>query len=153
MVWSQQEIHTLINIRKTTNQLYWNIFGHLRRTYWNNVANRLNNYCNSNYMGKQCKRKFNNLVIQYNNMELYATNDQKERRSRMFFDELRTRFWEDPFNRPRHDVAKNTATITRRKSDVRARKKRRERRERKRRDGSGSGGFGSNDNNENNRHY
>ncbi|GES91706.1 hypothetical protein GLOIN_2v1480146 [Rhizophagus clarus] len=123
MVWSQQEIHTLISIRKTTNQLYWNIFGRLRCIYWNNVANRLNNFCNSRYMGNQCKRKFNSLVTHYNNMELYAANDQRRKRNRIFFDELRTRFWKDPFDRHRHNVARNT----RRKSDVRIRKRRRER--------------------------
>ncbi|CAB5382788.1 unnamed protein product [Rhizophagus irregularis] len=129
MVWSQQEIHTLIKLRQNTNQLYWNILERLRRAYWNNIANRLNNICNSNYVGNQCKRKFNNLVTVYKNIDRYEANDQRRKRIqayRIFFNELKTRFWEGPPDQ--HDVAMDTPTITQRRRNVRARRRRKERR-------------------------
>ncbi|CAG8598531.1 9183_t:CDS:2 [Rhizophagus irregularis] len=70
MVWSQQEIHTLIKLRQNTNQ----------------------------------------------NIDRYEANDQRRKRIqayRIFFNELKTRFWEGPPDQ--HDVAMDTPTITQRR--------------------------------------
>ncbi|RIA81114.1 hypothetical protein C1645_837497 [Glomus cerebriforme] len=105
MVWTIAETNALINKRRQTNQA--------RNNYWNNLAACVNRTCNSNYTGDQCRRKFNRLVSEYNDMELYAANDRRGARrhaGRIYFADFHTRFWEKP--------DKNAVAITQRRRDV-----------------------------------
>src|ERR1700733_5376004 len=51
---------------------YWDTFGRSRAQYWAIVATRVNNICNSNNTGQQCRRKFSSLVANYNVSIMYS---------------------------------------------------------------------------------
>jgi hypothetical protein len=63
--WTKNQIRLLINQRKHRNIEYYRIIGRSRRDFWNSVARRINRSEGTNFSGKQCKRKFQNLVSTY----------------------------------------------------------------------------------------
>lgn len=65
ITWSEQEIRLLVDQRQNRNTEYHQILGRSRRSFWNSVARRINRAAGSNFSGRQCKRKFQNLVSIY----------------------------------------------------------------------------------------
>ena len=65
VTWSDQEIRLLINQRKNRNIEYYRIIGRSRAGFWDSVARRINRAAGSNFTGRQCRRKFQNLVSIY----------------------------------------------------------------------------------------
>jgi hypothetical protein len=65
-LWSDQEIQSLIDERRSRNWDYWYGYpGRNRVRFWQSVADAVNADCGSNYTGTQCKRKFTSLVTEY----------------------------------------------------------------------------------------
>lgn len=63
--WSD-ETATLIEQRRTRNfEYHYQIPGRSRKTFWNSVAEKVNEKCGCSYSGKQCQTKFNGLVTSY----------------------------------------------------------------------------------------
>ncbi|PKY44061.1 hypothetical protein RhiirA4_512196 [Rhizophagus irregularis] len=113
MTWEYSHIRVS---RRQTNQIYWGIFRRQRRAYWTNIASEVNLTCNTNYTGTQCKRKFHSLVNQYFNFELYTANDQRGSRSRaarLFYDDFRSRFWEEPMDE--YDIRRDAVLTAQRR--------------------------------------
>lgn len=63
--WNERTIRLLINQRKHRNREYYQIIGRSRTSYWESIARRINREAGSNFTGRQCNRKFNNLVSHY----------------------------------------------------------------------------------------
>jgi hypothetical protein len=64
--WSDDQTAALIEQRRTRNfEYHYLIPGRSRKTFWNSVANKVNERCGSNFSGKQCQTKFNGLVTSY----------------------------------------------------------------------------------------
>lgn len=63
--WTEHTIQLLINQRKYRNREYYQIIGRSRTSYWESIARRINRDAGSNFTGRQCSRKFNNLVSHY----------------------------------------------------------------------------------------
>ena len=63
--WNEWEIRLLIDQRKYRNHEYHQIIGRSRTMFWESVARRINRAAGSNFTGKQCRRKFDNLVSIY----------------------------------------------------------------------------------------
>ena len=63
--WNEHTIRLLINQRKHRNREYYQIIGRSRTSYWESIARRINREAGSNFTGRQCNRKFNNLVSHY----------------------------------------------------------------------------------------
>lgn len=66
VTWNEQQIRLLINQRKNRNIEYHQTPGRSRVAFWDSVARRINRSAGSNFMGIQCRRKFENLVSSYN---------------------------------------------------------------------------------------
>jgi hypothetical protein len=65
VVWNEREIRLLIDQRQHRNTEYYQIVGRSRKRFWDSVARRINRAAGSHFTGKQCKRKFQNLVSAY----------------------------------------------------------------------------------------
>ena len=65
VTWNEQEIRLLVDQRRHRNTEYHQMVGRSRMSFWNSVARRINRTVGSDFSGKQCKRKFQNLVSIY----------------------------------------------------------------------------------------
>lgn len=64
--WSDEQTAALIEQRRTRNfEYHYQIPGRSRKTFWNSVAEKVNEKCGCSYSGKQCQTKFNGLVTSY----------------------------------------------------------------------------------------
>ena len=64
--WSDEQTAALIEQRSSRNfEYHYQIPGRSRKTFWNSVADKVNEKCGSNFSGKQCQNKFNGLVTSY----------------------------------------------------------------------------------------
>ena len=63
--WTDAQIRTLIDERKTRNDEFYN-FGKNRKIFWNSIADKINQENGTSFNGHQCKEKFSNLVQDYN---------------------------------------------------------------------------------------
>ena len=65
MAWNESEINILIKERRKRNEEYWTLPGNDRTSFWNSIAEKINLEYQTNFTGKQCKDKFQNLVRDY----------------------------------------------------------------------------------------
>jgi Myb/SANT-like DNA-binding domain len=64
--WSDDQTAALIEQRRSRNfEYHYQIPGRSRKTFWNSVAEKVNEKCGCSYSGKQCQTKFNGLVTSY----------------------------------------------------------------------------------------
>ncbi|CAG8802588.1 10866_t:CDS:2 [Gigaspora margarita] len=61
-MWTDDQLSLLIAERRNRNADYHNIPGSSRVSFWNDIANIINERFSTNYTGYQCKGKFQNLV-------------------------------------------------------------------------------------------
>jgi hypothetical protein len=54
----------LIDLRKTNNENFHHI-GHIKKSFWKEVAGKINQRFKSNYSSQQCSQKFADLVKDY----------------------------------------------------------------------------------------
>jgi hypothetical protein len=65
VTWNEQEIRQLIDQRKHRNTEYHQIIGRSKKSFWDSVARRINRAVGSHFSGRNCRRKFQNLVSAY----------------------------------------------------------------------------------------
>ncbi|RGB24725.1 hypothetical protein C1646_772673 [Rhizophagus diaphanus] len=65
--WSDAQICTLIDERRTRNDEFHNLRRN-QKIFWNSIANKINQENGTSFNGYQCKEKFSNLVWNYNAM-------------------------------------------------------------------------------------
>ncbi|CAG8580535.1 1858_t:CDS:2 [Funneliformis mosseae] len=95
--WTDPEIRTLIDERRTRNDEFHNLRRN-RERFWGSIASKINQENGSLFNGHQCKEKFSNLVRNYNAMCNFISDKSKTRSQTgaRYFDEFRTHFWERP---------------------------------------------------------
>nr|CAG8674466.1 5114_t:CDS:2 [Entrophospora candida] len=102
--WSNAQIRILINERRNRNVEFHNL-GRNRINFWESIAIKINEEHNTYFNGYQCKKKFDNLVRDYNLMCKFLAGNARGRRTRngmLYYDEFQSRFWErseDEFDR------------------------------------------------------
>src|SRR6184192_3220583 len=64
LLWTNLQLDILINERRRLN-FDFHYSGRSHVTLWNIIAAKINTIFGTNYMGVQCKTKFQNLVSQY----------------------------------------------------------------------------------------
>ncbi|RGB27835.1 hypothetical protein C1646_673688 [Rhizophagus diaphanus] len=84
--WTDPEIRTLIDERRTRNDEFHNL-GRNRERFWGSIASKINQENRSSFNGHQCKEKFSNLVRDYNRPDdefdrVRSINTFNQRRSR-----------------------------------------------------------------------
>ncbi|RIB12132.1 hypothetical protein C2G38_2201496 [Gigaspora rosea] len=98
-MWTNDQLHLLIAERRNRNAEYHDIPGSSRMSFWNNIANIINERFSTNYTEYQCKGKFQNLVRDHTLICQYMAENRAERKTRTgvrYFEEFRSRFWERP---------------------------------------------------------
>ncbi|CAG8806796.1 5810_t:CDS:2 [Cetraspora pellucida] len=68
-MWADDQLRLLITERRNRNVEYYEIPGSSRVDFWNNIADIINRRFSTNYMGYQCKGKFQNLVRDHTGIE------------------------------------------------------------------------------------
>ncbi|RIA79709.1 hypothetical protein C1645_840095 [Glomus cerebriforme] len=113
--WTDPEIRTLIDERRTRNDEFHNLVRN-RERFWGSIASKINQKNGSSFNGHQCKEKFSNLVRDYNAMCNFMSGKSKARSQTgaRYFDEFRTHFWERP--KDEFDRVRNINTFNRRRS-------------------------------------
>ncbi|KAF0487322.1 hypothetical protein F8M41_022582 [Gigaspora margarita] len=98
-MWTDDQLSILIAERRNRNADYHNITGSSRVSFWNNIANIINERFSTNYTGYQCKGKFQNLVRDHTLMCQYMAGNRAGHRTRTgarYFEEFHSHFWERP---------------------------------------------------------
>ncbi|CAG8455061.1 8471_t:CDS:2 [Cetraspora pellucida] len=103
-MWTNDQLHLLIAERRNRNAKYHNIPGSSRVSFWNNIANIINERFSTNYTGYQCKSKFQNLVRDHTLMCQYMTGNRAECRTRTGFDQIHN---VNAFSRRREERRRN----------------------------------------------
>ncbi|CAJ0754102.1 333_t:CDS:2 [Entrophospora sp. SA101] len=94
--WTDAQTRILINERKNRNVEYHNL-GRDRLPFWESIAIKINEEHNTHFDGYQCKKKFTNLIRDYNLMCDFLDGAEKGRRTRngtLYYNEFQTHFWE-----------------------------------------------------------
>jgi hypothetical protein len=65
VLWTDEECEYLIDQRTSQNVEYWNLASRNRMTFWNSVAEKINECFGTNFDGLQIKFKWKNLLREY----------------------------------------------------------------------------------------
>src|SRR6185437_11996149 len=72
-MWVNYHIEVLIRERRENNAQYHDLVGTKKRNFWKGVASKINLEFGTNYSGRQCSEKFQNLVRCYRVMTMMMT--------------------------------------------------------------------------------
>ena len=64
-MWNNYHIEVLIREQRENNAQYHDLVGNGKRNFWRGVASKINLEFGTNYSGRQCSEKFQNLVRCY----------------------------------------------------------------------------------------
>jgi hypothetical protein len=62
MVWTRQQIRSLVDIRKANNAHFHTLRNQMKGIFWQDVADQINLYYETSYTGHQAQQKFSDIV-------------------------------------------------------------------------------------------
>jgi hypothetical protein len=60
--WSEEEMQLLINLRKERNTEHWRAFGRSKVSFWNRIADSIQEELGTVFTGVQAREKFKGMV-------------------------------------------------------------------------------------------